>query len=119
MRPRFYWAKEVSVVLDRIAEAAKEAERKFGLPPISKFVETIDKLPDERRLKLIKEVLVVAERVSQSAPSLEKVIDLIREINSMPVEKLEKVEKVLKRIEKIMKAAPEELMSFLTSLGGE
>lgn len=107
------------MVLDRLAEAAKEAERKLGLPPLSKFVETIDKLPDERRLKLIKEVLVVAEKVSQSAPSLEKVIDLIREINSMPIEKLEKLEKVLKRIEKIMKAAPEELLSFLTSLKGE
>ena len=107
------------MVMDRIAEAAREAERKFGLPPLSKFVETIDKLPDERRLKLIREVLVTAEKVSQSAPSLEKVIDLIREINSMPVEKLEKVEKVLKRIEKIMKAAPEELLSFLTSLRGE
>ncbi|GAI91984.1 unnamed protein product, partial [marine sediment metagenome] len=74
---------------------------------------------DERRLKLIKEVLVTAERVSQSAPELEKIIDLIREINSIPIDKLNKVDKILKRIEKIMKAAPEELLSFLTSLGGE
>lgn len=107
------------MVLDKLAEAAKEAERKFGLPPLSKFVETIDKLPDEKRLKLIKEVLDVAERVSQSAPSLERVIDLIREINSMPIEKLEKVEKVLKRIEGIMKKAPPELLDLLTKLKEE
>ena len=107
------------MVLDKLAEAAREAERKFGLPPLSRMAESLEKLPDEKQLKLIREVLVVAERVSQSAPSLEKVIDLIREVNSMPVEKLEKVEKVLKRIEKIMKAAPEELLSFLTSLKGE
>ena len=107
------------MVLDRIAEAARETERKLGLPPLSKFVETVEKLPDERRLKLIKEVLVIAERVSQSAPELDKVIGLIREINSLPMEKLEKVEKLLKRIEKIMKAAPEELLSFLTSLKGD
>ncbi|MBA7610096.1 hypothetical protein ES703_17301 [subsurface metagenome] len=106
-------------MLERLAETAKEAEKKLGLPPLSKFIETIDKLPDERRLKLIKEVLVTAERVSQSAPELEKIIDLIREINSIPIDKLNKVDKILKRIEKIMKAAPEELMSFLTSLGGE
>jgi DNA-binding transcriptional regulator GbsR (MarR family) len=103
-------------VLDRVAEAAKDFERKFGLPPLSKFVETIDRLPDERRLKLIEEVLVVAERVSQRAPELDKVIGLVREINSMPIEKLEKLEKVLKRIEKVMKAAPQELLNFLTSL---
>lgn len=106
-------------MLERFAEAAREFEKKTGFPPLSKMAESLDKLPDERQLKLIKEVLVVAERVSLSAPELEKVTDLIKEINSMPVEKLEKVEKVLKRIEKIMKAAPEELMSFLTSLGGE
>ncbi|MBA7535291.1 hypothetical protein ES705_27544 [subsurface metagenome] len=104
------------MVLDKLAEAAREAERKLGLPPLSKLVESLDKLPDERRLKLIKEVLVIAERVSQSAPELDKVIGLIREINSLPMDKLEKVEKVLKRVEKIMKSAPQELMSFLTSL---
>ena len=107
------------MVLDKIAEAAKEAEKKLGLPPLSKFVETIDKLPDERRLKLIKEVLVKAEKVSQSAPELDKIIGLIREINSLPIDKLDKVDKILKRIEKIMKAAPEELMSFLIGLKEE
>jgi len=107
------------MVLDKLAEAAKEAERKFGLPPLSRFVETVDKLPDEKRLRLIKEVLVIAERVSQTAPELDKVINLIHELNSVPVEKLSHLEKLLKRIEKIMKAAPEELLSFLTSLKGE
>lgn len=106
-------------ILDQIAEKAKEFERKTGAPPLSKFLETIDKLPDEKRLKLIKEVLVVAERVSRTAPELDKVVGLIREINSMPIEKLEKLEGVLKRIEGIMKKAPQELISFLTSLKEE
>ena len=107
------------MVLDKLAEAAREAERKFGLPPLSRMAETLEKLPDEKRLKLIREVLVTAEKVSQSAPELDKVIGLIREINSLPMDKLEKVEKVLKRVEKIMKAAPEELLSFLTGLKEE
>jgi len=107
------------MVLDRLAEAAREAERKFGLPPLSKFVETVEKLPDERRLKLIKEMLVVAERVSQTAPELDKVIGLIREINSIPIEKLNQLEKVLKRIEGIIKKAPQESLSFLTTLKEE
>ncbi|MBA7627466.1 hypothetical protein ES703_34928 [subsurface metagenome] len=101
------------MVLDRIAEAAREAERKLGLPPLSKIAESLDKLPDEKRLRLIKEVLVLAERVSQTAPELDQVIGLIREINSMPIEKLEKVERVLKRIEGIMKKAPQELLDFV------
>ncbi|GAI59993.1 unnamed protein product, partial [marine sediment metagenome] len=89
-------------MLDRLAEAAREFEKKTGLPPLSKMAESLDKLPDERRLKLIKEVLVKAEKVSQSAPELDKVIGLIREINSLPIDKLDKVDKILKRIEKIM-----------------
>jgi len=104
------------MVMDKIAEAAREAERRFGLPPLSKFAESLDKFPDAKQLKLIKEVLLAADKVSQGAPELDKVVSLIREINSMPVEKLEKLEKVLKRIEGIMKKAPDELLSFLTSL---
>lgn len=106
-------------MIDRITQMAREAEQKLGLPPLSRMAESLDKLPDERRLKLIKEVLIVAERVSKTAPELDKVISLIHEINSVPVEKLSQLEKLLKRIEKVMKAAPEELLSFLTSLKGE
>ena len=109
----------MSGILQELAKAAKEFERKTGAPPLTKFLDTIEKLPDERRLKLIKEVLSAAERVSQTAPELDQVVSLIREINDMPVEKLERLEKVLKRIEGIMKKAPQELLSFLTSLKGE
>jgi len=107
------------MVMKGIEQIAKEAERRFGLPPISKVTESLDKFPDARQLRLIKEVLETAERVSQNAPELDKVVMLIREINSMPVEKLEKLEKLLKRIEKIMKSAPQDLMGFLASLKEE
>ncbi len=109
----------MSSILQELAKAAREFEVRTGAPPLTKFLNTLDKLPDEKRLKLIKEVLVAAERVSQSAPELDQVVSLIREINQMPVEKLERLEKVLKRIEGIMKKAPQELLSFLTSLKEE
>ena len=104
------------MVMDRLAEAAKEAERKFGLPPLSKLTNSLEKFPDTKQLKLIKDVLTVAERVSQSAPELDQVAMLIKEINSIPLEKLEKL---LKRVEKIMKNAPQDLIGFLTSLKEE
>jgi len=107
------------MVMKRIEQVAEEAERRFGLPPLSKVTESLDKFPDARQLRLIKEVLEVAERVSKSAPELDKVAALIREINSMPIEKLEKLEKLLKRIEKIMKTAPQNLLEFITSLKEE
>lgn len=76
-------------------------------------------LPNAKQLELIKDVLTVAERVASTAPELEKVTGLIREINSMPIEKLEKLERILRRIEKIMKTAPQDLMDFLSSLKEE
>uniref|UniRef100_A0A6M3LZB2 Uncharacterized protein n=1 Tax=viral metagenome TaxID=1070528 RepID=A0A6M3LZB2_9ZZZZ len=94
----------------------ERVEKAFGLPRLSQVAESLEKFPDARQLKLIKDVLIVAERVSQTAPQLDQVISLIREINSMPVEKLEKLEKLLKRIEKVMKQTPQDLLDFLTGL---
>jgi len=106
-------------MMERGKSILSEVENKLGLPKLSQVAETLDRFPDAKQLRLIKEVLVAAEKVSQNAPELDKVISLIREINSMPVDKLERLEKVLKRIEGIMKKAPQELMSFLTSLKEE
>ncbi len=93
-----------------------EVESKLGLPPLSRVTEVLGKFPDARQLRLIKDVLVAAEAVSRNAPELDKVAILIREINSMPIEKLEKLEKLLKRIERIIKNTPQDLLEFLTSM---
>ena len=104
------------MVMQRVRGLQAEFENKLGLPPLSRVTEVLDKFPDARQLRLIKDVLVAAEAVSRTAPELDKVAMLIREINSMPIEKLEKLEKLLKRIERIMKNAPQDLLDFLTSL---
>ena len=100
------------MVLDRL-------EKTLGLPSLSEITRTLEKVPDEKRLKAIKSLLLVAERVSKSAPELDQVVMLIREINSMPLDKLVQLEQVLKRVEKVMKLAPKEVIDFLSSLKGE
>lgn len=107
------------MAMERGKSILSEIEKKFGLPSLSKVAETLEKFPDEKKLKAIKDILTLAERVSQTALELDKVVMLIKEINSMPIEKLEKLEKVLKRIEGILKKAPEELLGFLSSLKEE
>jgi hypothetical protein len=104
------------MVMQRGRSLLAEVENKLGLPPLSRVGEALDKFPDARQLRLIKEVLVAAEAVSRNAPELDKVVAIIREINSMPIDKLEKLDKLLKRIERIMKNAPQDLVEFLTSL---
>lgn len=96
-----------------------DIEKKFGLPQLSQVTETLERIPDEKHLRLLKDVLVAADRVSKNALELDQVVALLKEINSIPIEKLEKVEKVLKRIEGILKKAPQDLLGFLSSLKEE
>lgn len=88
-------------------------EKTLGLPPLTKVVETVNNLPDNKRLKAIREILEIAERVSQSVQELDKVVSLITILNELPLEKLKGLEKVLKRIEAIIDKAPEDLMQNL------
>jgi len=44
-----------------------ELERKLGLPKLSQIASSLERFPDARQLKLIKDTLTVAERVSQNA----------------------------------------------------
>ena len=94
----------------------RKVEEFFGLPPLDKVAEGLGKFPDAKQLQLIKQVLEAAERVSKSGAELDKVLDIIREINSTPVEKFEHLERVLKRIDGIIKKAPQELVNLLSSL---
>jgi uncharacterized protein Yka (UPF0111/DUF47 family) len=94
-------------------------EDKLGLPRLSKVIETVDKLPDSKRLKAIKEILDTAERVSQAVPELDKIVSLITVLNELPLEKLKGLEKALKRIEAIIDKAPEDLMQNLVQFIAE
>jgi len=91
-------------------------EKKLGLPKLSQITGSLEKFPDAKQLKLIKDVLETADKVSQSAPELDQVANIIREINNIPIEKLEKLERILKKVEKIMKTAPQDLLQFITSM---
>ena len=104
-------------MVERITKGLlQQVEDKLGLPHLSTIAEALQKFPDAKQLTLIKDVLIIAERLSHSAVEFEKVIEIIREINSMPQEKLVNLEKILRRIEKIIKETPSELKDFLTGL---
>jgi archaellum component FlaC len=100
----------------RLPMVMERGEKLLGLPPLSQVVEVLKKFPDEKQLKLIKEVLETAERMSGQLGQFDAIVNIVREINAMPMDKLEKLEKILKRIEKIVNSAPAELKQFLTAI---
>lgn len=99
----------ITMVMSRI-------EKTLGLPPLSKVTEAINKFPDIPRLRLIKSVLETCERLYRSSPELDKVFNLVNLIADIPTDKLEKLEEVLKQANKLVAKAPSELMEFLSSL---
>ena len=94
----------------------EKIEKTFGLPPLSKVADAINKFPDMPRLRLIKSILETCERLSQTSPELEKIAALVNLIADTPTDKLEKLEKVLKQANKLVAKAPSELLEFLSSL---
>lgn len=107
------------MVMERGKGLLAEVERKLGLPPLSQVAETLQKFPDMPRLRLIKSILEDCERLSRTAPELEKIVTLVNLIADIPTDKLEKLEKVLKQANKLVAQAPNELLEFLSSLKGE
>jgi len=93
-----------------------EIERRFNLPSLSRTAEILKNFPDTGRLKMLKQTLEVAERVSNTAIDLEQVLGLIKAINEIPTEKLVLFEKILKKLEKLIKLAPPEIMDFIKEL---
>jgi len=107
------------MVMNRGKGLIAQIEEKLGLPPLSQVTETLQKFPDMPRLRLIQNILEVCERLSRTAPELEKIVTLVNLIADTPIDKLEKLEKVLKQANKLVAHAPNELLEFLSSLKEE
>ena len=107
------------MVMNRGKGLIAQIEDKLGLPPLSKVAEGLQKFPDMPRLRLIRSILETCERLSRTAPELEKLVTLVNLIADTPTDKLGKLEKVLKQANKLVTKAPTELLEFLSSLKGE
>ena len=107
------------MVMGRGKGLLSELERKLGLPPLAQVTETLQKFPDMPRLRLIKSILELCERLSRTSPELEKVVTLVTLIADTSTDKLANLERILKQANKLVAHAPNELLEFLSSLKGE
>ena len=107
------------MVMERGKGLLSEFEKKMGLPPLSQVTETLQKFPDMPRLRLIKSILEICERLSRTSPELEKVVTLVNLIADTSTDKLANLERILKQANKLVARAPNELLEFLSSLKEE
>jgi hypothetical protein len=103
-----------------VMDIIQQVEKKLKLPPLS---QALEKIPNAEQLRLTKEILSTIERLMRevnSLPSdkmerLERVMTMVYELYSMPTDKMKEADKILRRVERIIKGAPEELLKFLSS----
>jgi len=84
-----------------------DIEHKFKLPPISSVANTLKSFPDVEQLRMLKQTLEVADKVSRTAPELNQVLGLIKAIKEIPTDKLVQIGKLLKSQDRVSMMAPE------------
>lgn len=89
--------------------ALRKIEQSFGLPPLTQVSEVIRSLPDEKKLRLVKQVLDSATKVKGSPEELRMVLDLIRLITATNMEQLTAVRDILANLAKLVKLLPKDL----------
>jgi hypothetical protein len=107
-----------------VMDIVKQVEQKLKLPPLS---QALEKIPDAEQLRLTKDILGTVERLMREVNSLpldkmerlERVMAMVYELYSMPIDRMKEADKILKRVEKIIKSAPKELIEFLSGLTKE
>lgn len=91
----------------------RAVEKKLGLPSLKEVAQTLENVPEEKKLRLIKQVLDSAAKVKGSPEELQMVLDLIRLIISADIEQLTAVKDITANLVKLAKLLPKEGLSQL------
>jgi len=88
-------------------------EKAFNLPSLKNVSDTLRNLPDERRLRQLKQILGSAAKVKGSPEELQILLELIRLIVTADTEKLTAVKDITSNILKLVKYLPQEALKGL------
>ena len=87
----------------------KQIEEKFGLPSLSRISEVLKQIPDERKLRLVKQIIDSATKIKGSPEELELLLELIRLITMVDIEQLKAVKSITANLLKLVKLLPKEI----------
>lgn len=91
----------------------KHIEEKLGLPPLLQVSDVLKHLPDEPKLRLVKQILDSAGKVKGSPKELETLLELIRLITSADIEQLNAVREIISNLLKLVRYLPKEALKQL------
>jgi len=84
-------------------------EKKLGLPSLKEVGQTLQNVPEEKKLRLVKQVLDSAAKVKGSPEELQMVLELIRLITSASMEQLTAIKGITANLVKLSKLLPKDL----------
>jgi len=91
----------------------KQIEEKLGLPSLTSVSEVLKSLPDERKLRLVKQILDSSAKVKGSPEELETLLDLMRIITSASLEQLTALRDITANLVKLVRLLPKEGLANL------
>lgn len=91
----------------------RAVEKKLGLPSLKEVSQTLQNIPEEKKLRLVKQVLDSAAKVKGSPEELQTLLELIRLIISADMEQLTAVRDITANLVKLAKLLPKEGLSQL------
>lgn len=94
------------MVLKRLGEA-------IGLPDVADVKEVLQNLPDEKRLRLVRDIVSTVERLKAGEGELQAVFGMVSIIATVEPERLESVKEITNNLVKITKALPPDFLANL------
>lgn len=84
----------------------RQIEQKLGLPPLIQVSDVLKNLPDEKKLRLVKQILDSAVKVKGGPEELETLLQVIRLISSASVEQLTAIRDITANLLKLVRLLP-------------
>ena len=86
----------------------KSIEEKFGLPSLTQVSEVLKALPDERKLRLVKQILDSLAKLKGSPEELQMALELVRLIAGASMEQLNAIRDITANLVKLARYLPKE-----------
>jgi hypothetical protein len=90
-----------------VFDALKGAfERATGAPPLAEVTEFLKALPDEGRMKLLRDILREAAKVKGDVQELRLLVEMVRLIHDTPEPKIAAVRDMVAKLEGLIRLLP-------------
>jgi hypothetical protein len=98
------------MVLKKVFE---DVEKSLGLPKISDIGEALKNMPDEKKLRLIRDIITGLERLKAGQEELQLALSLVYIISTTDTERIQAIKEITGNLVKLARYLPKDLLAKL------